>query len=41
MVWREGGKALVRWEIIQKPKWAEGLGIDDLMLKNAALLFKR
>jgi len=32
--------ALVRREIIQKPKWVGGLGLDDLMLKNAALLLK-
>jgi len=32
--------ALVRWEILQRPKAKGGLGIDDLMVKNAAMLFK-
>jgi len=31
---------LVKWQVIQKPKWAGGLGVGDLMLQNAALLFK-
>ena len=32
--------ALVRWEIVQRPKARGGLGVGDLLLKNAALLFK-
>ena len=32
--------ALVKWEIIQKPKDKGGLGVTNLTLKNAALLFK-
>jgi len=32
--------ALVKWEIIQRPKKVGGLGIGNLLLKNAALLFK-
>ena len=32
--------ALVKWEIIQMPKDKGGLGVTDLMLHNAALLFK-
>jgi len=32
--------ALVKWEIVQRPKAKGGLGVDDMMLKNAALLFK-
>jgi len=33
-------QALVRWEVIQKPKKKGGLGVADCTLKNAALLFK-
>jgi len=32
--------ALVKWELIQKPKDKGGLGVADCTLKNAALLFK-
>jgi len=32
--------ALVKWKIVQQPKVKGGLGVDDLILKNAALLFK-
>ena len=32
--------ALVKWEVVQRPKAQGGLGIGDLMIKNAALLFK-
>jgi len=32
--------ALVRWEVVQKSKKNGGLGVNDLLLKNAALLFK-
>ena len=32
--------ALVKWEIVQKPKKEGGLGVGDLVIKNAALLFK-
>ena len=31
--------ALVKWEVIQNSKSQGGLGVGDLMLKNAALLF--
>jgi len=31
---------LVSWEIVQQPKGRGGLGVGDLALKNAALLFK-
>jgi len=39
---KHGGRysALVRWEVVQRPKVKGGLGVDDLLLKNAALLFK-
>ena len=30
----------MRWEIVQKPKSARGLGVGDILLKNAALVFK-
>ena len=32
--------ALVKWEIVQRPKNQGGLGVGDLLVKNAALLFK-
>jgi len=32
--------ALVKWEVVQRPKAQGGLGVGDLLLKNAALLFK-
>jgi len=32
--------ALVKWEVMQKPKKFGGLGVGDLLLKNTALLFK-
>ena len=32
--------ALVKWEVVKRPKAKGGLGVDDLILKNAALLFK-
>jgi len=31
--------ALVKWEVVQRPKGKGGLGAGDLLLKNAALLF--
>ena len=38
---KEGrSNALVRWEVVQRPKKSRGLGAGDLLLKNAALLFK-
>jgi len=36
----KGYPALVKWDIIQRPKKQGGLGVGDLMIKNAALLFK-
>lgn len=42
--WQGSGKGkclpLIKWSIIQKPKAFGGLGVDDLVIKNAALLFK-
>jgi len=32
--------ALVKWEVVQRPKKEGGLGIGDVTIKNAALLFK-
>ena len=32
--------ALISWDIIQKPRRFEGLGVSDIVLKNARLLFK-
>ena len=32
--------ALVSWDIIQKPKKLGVLGVRDMVLKNAGLLFK-
>jgi len=32
--------ALVKWDVVQRPKKQGGLGVTDPMLKNAALLFK-
>ena len=32
--------ALVKWDIVQRPKNQGGLGVGDLLVKNAALLFK-
>ena len=32
--------ALVKWEVVQRPKGKGGLGVGDILLKNAALLFK-
>ena len=37
---RQRGIPLVSWEVIQKPKELGGLGVGDLIIKNAALLFK-
>ncbi|QHN83409.1 uncharacterized protein LOC107621492 isoform X1 [Arachis ipaensis] len=34
------GMSIVSWSLIQKPKSQGGLGVRDLVLKNAALLFK-
>lgn len=34
------GLPLIKWEIIQKPKKMGVLGVDDIIVKNAALLFK-
>lgn len=34
------GLPLVKWEVIQKPRRLGGLGVDDITIKNAALLFK-
>ncbi|XP_016168080.1 uncharacterized protein LOC107610554 [Arachis ipaensis] len=34
------GMALVRWELVQAPKKLGGLGVDDAMVRNFALLFK-
>ncbi|QHO37630.1 Putative ribonuclease H protein [Arachis hypogaea] len=34
------GMAIVSWSLIQKPKSHGGLGVGDLVLTNAALLFK-
>ena len=31
---------LVKWEIVQRPKKLGGLGVGDIIIKNAALLFK-
>jgi len=31
---------LVKWEVVMKQKSARGLGVDDITVKNAALLFK-
>jgi len=35
-----GYSALVKWDVIQRPKKQGGLGVGDPMIKNAALLFK-
>ena len=32
--------ALVKWEVIQKPRTKGGLGVTDCTIKNATLLFK-
>ena len=32
--------ALVRWDIIQKPKKFGGLGVGHIVLENTGLLFK-
>ncbi|XP_074283833.1 uncharacterized protein LOC141608370 [Silene latifolia] len=34
------GIPLISWEIIQRPKDLGGLGVGDLQIKNASLLFK-
>ncbi|KAL4356682.1 hypothetical protein AHAS_Ahas09G0111100 [Arachis hypogaea] len=34
------GIPLVKWELVQAPKKAGGLGIGDALLRNTALLFK-
>lgn len=34
------GLSLLKWEVIQKPKRLGGLGVDDITIKNVALLFK-
>ena len=34
------GVPLMAWETLQKPKHLGGLGVGDLVIKNAALLFK-
>jgi len=43
-LWNEGKSGrilpLVKWEVIQQPKCKGGLGVGDLVTKNAALLFK-
>ena len=43
-MWKGGNgsraTALVRWEILQRPRAKGGLGIDDLGVKNTAVLFK-
>jgi len=31
---------LVKWEVVMKQKSAEGLGVGNIAVKNAALLFK-
>jgi len=31
---------LVKWEVVQRPKEEGGLGVGDLLFKNAALFFK-
>lgn len=33
------GLPLIKWGVIQKPKELGGLGVDDIIIKNAALLF--
>ena len=38
---REGHfSALVKWEVVQLPKSMGGLGVGDILMKNACLLFK-
>ena len=37
---RKRGIPLVAWDVIQKPKNLGGLGVGDIVIKNAALLFK-
>ena len=39
---KENGRnlPLISWEVIQRPKKFGGLGVGNLVLKNAALLFK-
>ena len=39
---KERGKfsPLVNWEVVQMPKNLGGLGVGDVLMKNAALLFK-
>ena len=39
---REGDRfhPLVKWEIIQLPRKQGGLGVGDMVIKNAAMLFK-
>ena len=32
--------ALVKWEVVQRPKKQGGLGVGDPLIRNAALLFK-
>ena len=32
--------ALITWDVIQRPMKMEGLGVGDMALKNASLLFK-
>ncbi|XP_072087324.1 uncharacterized protein [Arachis hypogaea] len=34
------GMPLVKWEVVQAPKKAGGLGVGDAVVRNAALLFK-
>ena len=34
------GVPLVRWDIVQAPKYFGGLGMGDAMLWNTALMFK-
>ncbi|XP_047978375.1 uncharacterized protein LOC125220259 [Salvia hispanica] len=36
----EKGGCLISWETIQKPRSQGGLGVDDILIKNASLLFK-
>ena len=39
---KEDGRSIpmVKWEVVQKPKKLGGLGVGDVLMKNAALLFK-
>ena len=39
---KDNGKTipLIKWDIIQRPKWMGSLGVRGVVLKNAAMLFK-